>query len=445
MPDTKTKILIVDDSPDTLMMLDRKMKSRGFDCVSVESVSKAIEVLDREEIDLVLTDYKMPKHSGLDLIHYIKDHKPQIRVIMITGFPTIEGAVEAVKVGAEEYLTKPFTDNELFGAISSAQAKILQARLSRKSASSTPNPYGMVGNSPVMTKVYNSIKKSSANNATVLIQGESGTGKELVARAIHYHSKRSNAPFVPVNCGAIPESLLEAELFGYTKGSFTGAIETRAGYFLTADGGTIFLDEISETSLSMQVKLLRVLQDKQVTMIGSKSPRSVNIRVITSTNKDLQNLIRQGSFREDLFYRLNVLPILVPPLRERNGDINRLICHFLEKYSRENAQNPPGISDEALDALNKYHWPGNVRELENLIYRLVVMSDDHRISRKDLPDYMKFQIHNAKDLTRSLEEVEKEYIQDVLLSVGGNKSQAAKILHIDRKTLHNKLNLFGEE
>lgn len=445
MPDTKTKILIVDDSPDTLMMLDRKMKSRGLDCVSVESVSKAIEVLDREEIDLVLTDYKMPKHSGLDLIHYIKDRKPQIRVIMITGFPTIEGAVEAVKVGAEEYLTKPFTDSELFGAISSAQAKILQSRLSRKSVTSTPNPYGMVGNSPVMTKVYNSIKKSSANNATVLIHGESGTGKELVARAIHYHSKRSKAPFVPVNCGAIPETLLEAELFGYTKGSFTGATETRAGYFLTADGGTIFLDEISETSLTMQVKLLRVLQDKQVSMIGSKSPRPVNIRVIASTNKDLQNLIRQGSFREDLFYRLNVLPILVPPLRERNGDINGLIFHFLEKYSRENAQNAPSISDEVLDALNKYHWPGNVRELENLIYRLVVMSDDNRITRKDLPDYMKFQIHSAKDLTRSLEEVEKEYIQDVLRSVGGNKSQAAKILKIDRKTLHNKLNIYEEE
>lgn len=443
--ESKTSILIVDDSADTLMMLDRKMRSRGFECISVDSVSKAIEVLDKETIDLVLTDYKMPKHSGLDLIHYIKDHHPHIRVIMITGYPTIEGAVEAVKVGAEEYLTKPFTDNELFGAISTAQAKILQAKLARKPSPNSPNPYGMIGSSPAMTKVYNSIKKSSANNATVLIHGESGTGKELVARAIHYHSKRSKAPFVPVNCGAIPETLLEAELFGYTKGSFTGATETRAGYFLTADGGTIFLDEISETSLTMQVKLLRVLQDKQVSMIGSKSPRSVNIRVIVSTNKDLQNLILQGSFREDLFYRLNVLPILVPPLRDREGDITQLIFHFLEKYSRENAQNPPTISEEALDALNKYHWPGNVRELENLIYRLVVMSDDNHIDMKDLPDYMKFRIARSTDLTRSLEEVEREYIQEVLLSVGGNKSQAAKILKIDRKTLHNKLSLQEEK
>lgn len=440
MPDNKTPILIVDDSIDTLEMIARKLNSHGFSCYSAQSVERALDILGKTEIDLVLTDYKMPKHSGLDLIRHLRDHHPNTRVIMITGYPTIEGAVEAVKFGAEEYLTKPFTDEELFSAISSAQAKILQQKIATKPQSTQSNPYGMIGLSTPMTKVYNSIKKSAANNATVLIHGESGTGKELVARAIHYNSKRNKAPFVPVNCGAIPETLLEAELFGYTKGSFTGATETRAGYFLTADGGTIFLDEISETSLSMQVKLLRVLQDKQITMIGSKQARSVNIRVIASTNKDLQQLIRQGSFREDLYYRLNVLPISLPALRERGDDVSLLVSHFLEKFARENAQTPPRISDEALEALKKYQWPGNVRELENLIYRLLVMSDERQINVSDLPDYLKFTINRSKNLNRSLEEVEMEYISDVLASVDGNKSLAARILKIDRKTLHNKLN-----
>lgn len=445
MKDHPTPILIVDDSPDTQEILQRKLKARGFITYAVGTVTQALELLEKTEIELILTDYKMPQHSGLDLIRFVRQHKPHIRVIMITGFPTIEGAVEAVKVGAEEYLTKPFTDEELFGAISNAQAKIIQAKLSRRPARALTNPYSMIGNSPAITKVYNSIKKSSSNNATVLIMGESGTGKELVARAIHYNSKRSKAPFVPVNCGAIPETLLEAELFGYTKGSFTGATETRAGYFLTADGGTIFLDEISETSLSMQVKLLRVLQDKQVNMIGSKNARTVNIRVIASTNKDLRQLINQGSFREDLFYRLNVLPIMMPPLRERSSDIPLLVAHFMEKYSRENSFETPRISEDAMEAMTSYHWPGNVRELENLVYRLVLMNDEGQIDIEDLPDYMKFNISYCHDLTRSLEEVELEYIHQVLNSVGGNKSQAAKILQIDRKTLHKKLKIHMED
>lgn len=441
MADQKIPILVVDDSPDTLEMIGRKLISHGFTCHLAPGVSEALDIIERTPVELVLTDYKMPRATGLDLIRHLKDHHPKISVIMITGFPTIEGAVEAVKVGADEYLTKPFTDEELFSAISKAITKIEQHKLASKPSYAVSNPYGMIGGSEVMTRVYRAIHKSCSNNATVLIHGESGTGKELVARAIHYHSKRAKTPFVPVNCGAIPETLLEAELFGYTKGSFTGATETRAGYFITADGGTIFLDEISETSLSMQVKLLRVLQDRQVSMIGSKTPRTINVRVIASTNKDLTQLIRQGSFREDLFYRLNVLPITLPPLRDRKDDIPLLVHYFLEKYSRETSRPSPELSPEVMTAFQNYHWQGNVRELENLIYRLVVMNDESKLSVADLPDYMKFTLHSVKNLTRSLAEVETEYITDVLNSVHGNKSQAARILGIDRKTLHQKLKI----
>jgi len=434
------KILIVDDSPDTLEMLERKVSSRGFHAITASDAMKAVDILSTTHIDLVLTDYKMPKVTGLDLIKHINSNYSQIKVIMLTGYPTIEGAVEAVKVGAEEYLTKPFTDEELFTALDRAIDKIRKQRLSQHKEHLDNNPYGIIGNSKAMQKIYDSIRKSCMTNATVLIQGESGTGKELVARAIHYNSKRSKTPFVPVNCGAIPESLLEAELFGFTKGSFTGAHETRAGYFLTADGGTIFLDEISETPLSMQVKLLRVLEDKQVYMVGSKKPRSINIRVIAATNKDLQLLVREGYFREDLYYRLNVLSINLPPLRARGEDIIQLVYYFLNKFSRENSKQTPKISSDAISAMLSYQWQGNVRELENLIYRIIIMNDEKTIQISDLPQYIRYSIKTEKDLTRSLQEVEFEYIKSVLQSVGGNKSKAAKILQIDRKTLHAKLN-----
>ncbi len=439
MSNKNEKVLIVDDNPDTLEMLRRKVSAQGYDTYCAPDVPKALELMNNIPIDLVLTDYRMPRITGLDLIRHIHDNYPSILVIMLTGYPTIEGAVEAVKVGAEEYLTKPFTDEELFTAIDNAVKKIRLQKQSSKPVTSESGLYGIIGHSKVMQKVFFNIRKSCTSQATVLIQGESGTGKELVARAIHYHSKRNKTPFVPVNCGAIPDTLLEAELFGFTKGSFTGAYETRAGFFLTADGGTIFLDEISETSLSMQVKLLRVLQDKQVYMVGSKSPRTVNVRIITATNKDLQLLLKQGLFREDLFYRLNVLNITIPPLRERKEDIIPLAYFFMNKFATENSMKTPKIDDDLLNYLQAYHWPGNVRELENLIYRLVIMNEDGHLKTSDLPDFMRFCIKSQKNLQRTLREVEEEYINDVLLSVDGNKSKAAKILDIDRKTLHNKL------
>ncbi len=439
MPKLSERILVVDDSPDTLEMLRRKLMSKSYEVYTAPDVPKALEILENIPIDLVLTDYKMPKISGLDLIKHIHNNYSKIKVIMLTGYPTIEGAVEAVKVGAEEYLTKPFTDEELFTSIDNAIEKIRNQKQFLKTKAPETNPYGIIGQSKVMQKVFFNIRKSCSSSATVLIQGESGTGKELVARAIHYHSKRNKTPFVPVNCGAIPDSLLEAELFGFTKGSFTGAYETRAGYFLTADGGTIFLDEISETSLSMQVKLLRVLQDKQIYMVGSKSPRTVNVRIIAATNKDLQLQLKQGLFRDDLFYRLNVLTIHIPPLRERKEDIVPLAHYFLQKFSTENSLTIPEIGDDLIKALQAYHWPGNVRELENLIYRLVIMNEDSRLSSTDLPEYMRFCIKSSKSFDRTLKEVEQEYITEVLNSVEGNKTKAAQILGIDRKTLHGKL------
>jgi transcriptional regulator with PAS, ATPase and Fis domain len=295
-----------------------------------------------------------------------------------------------------------------------------------------------------MATVRDFIARAAHTAATVLIFGESGTGKELVARAIHYGSKRISAPFVPVNCGAIPGELLESELFGHIKGAFTGATETRAGFFQTADGGTIFLDEISETSLAMQVKLLRVLQDKEVCMVGSGRTRKVDVRILASTNKDLATLVEKGLFREDLFYRINVINIDLPPLRERDNDVILLAQHFMKKYSEELGKPVHRFSDRALQILRKYHWPGNVRELENVIQRLVVMTDEDPIDAPDLPELMRFSALGHGNLNRTLAEVEAEYIQNVFASVKGNKTRAAEILGIDRKTLREKLSRTGK-
>jgi len=290
-----------------------------------------------------------------------------------------------------------------------------------------------------MQKVFSAVAKAAPTAATVLISGESGTGKELIARAIHYNSPRASAPFVPVNCAAIPETLLESELFGYMKGAFTGANETRAGFFQTADGGTIFLDEISATTTAAQVKLLRVLQEREVCMVGSTRPRKVDIRVLAATNKELEGLVKKDLFREDLYFRLNVLTISLPPLRERGHDVLLLIRHLATKFARELGRSEPHFSDEALQVLRDYHWPGNVRELENVIQRLVVMNDAALIEVADLPSLMRFSALRGVGLHRTLAEVETEHVRDVLASVNGNRTRAAQILGIDRKTLREKL------
>lgn len=433
-------ILVVDDSAPTLEVIRRNLESAGFRVFSSGSVREAIEVLDKAPIDLVITDFKMPQASGLDLIHHVRENFRDTQTLMITGYPTITTAVQAVKGGAEDYLAKPFTDSELLDAVHRAMDSLRSRRLSREEpAEDSASPSGLIGESEAMRAIRHSIRKAAQSAATVLISGESGTGKELVARDFHYCSPRAAAPFVPVNCGGIPETLLESELFGHMKGAFTGAVQTRAGFFQSAEGGTIFLDEISETSTGMQVKLLRALHEKEVYMVGATRPHKVDVRIVAATNKDLLDLVGKGQFREDLFFRLNVIPIRIPPLRERGDDILLLIQRFASQYAREAGRPAPRFSDSALASLHGYHWPGNVRELQNVIQRLVVMSEGDAIDVVDLPELMRFSALRGSGLHRTLAQVEDEHIRLVLESVGGNKTRAAGILGIDRKTLREKL------
>ncbi|MCX6830185.1 MAG: sigma-54 dependent transcriptional regulator [candidate division Zixibacteria bacterium] len=442
---TKERILVVDDAPDTLEVLQRNLSSQGYTVYTASGVADAIKILESTPVDLVITDLKMPQVSGLELIRHVRENFKKTEVMMITGYATIEGAVKAVKSGAEEYLTKPFTDEELLAAVRRVLDK-LHVRLAAESGDyQLPAvAHGLIGESEPMQRVYAAIAKAGQINATVLILGESGTGKELVARAIHYGSRRASAPFIPVNCGGIPEGLLESELYGYVKGAFTGANESRAGFFQTAEGGTIFLDEISETSLSMQVKLLRVLQDKEVCMVGASRGRKVDVRVLVATNKDLLSLVKKGIFREDLYFRLNVITISLPPLRERGDDIILLAQLFAARFAKELDRPAPRFSPSAFQKLKGYYWPGNVRELENIIQRLVVMTDGDTIEIPDMPSHMRFSAARESGLNRTLAEVEADYIRNVLASVNGNKTKAAEILGIDRKTLRERLKLTGE-
>jgi len=443
-PADTESILVVDDAPDTLELIRRNLATEEYQVFTAPGAVEAIRILDSTPVDLVITDLKMPKVSGLDLVRHVRENFEDTEVMMITGYPTIEGAVTAVKAGSQDYLTKPFTDEELLAAV----RRVLGTLRARRDAQngfgqSPPALPGLIGESKAMRKVYRAIGKAASTRATVLISGESGTGKELAARAIHYSSPRASAPFVPVNCGSIPENLLESELFGHVKGAFTGATESRAGFFQTADGGTIFLDEISNTGLSMQAKLLRVLQDGQIYMVGSARPREVDVRVLAATNKDLRTLVKNEVFREDLYFRLNVITIVMPPLREREDDILLLASDLTAKFAEELGRPAPRFSDDALQALRSYHWPGNVRELENLIQRVVVMTDHQVIKVPDLPSMMRFSAGREAGLDRTLAEVESEHIRNVLASVKGNKTRAAEILGIDRKTLREKLKLNG--
>lgn len=429
--------LIVDDSPETLELIKRNLQLIGYQIYTADNVQSAIKLLENVSIDLVITDLKMPGENGIELVRHVAENYKGIGVLVITGFPTIQGAIESIKIGAEEYLVKSFTDEELFSAV---ERVLNKTRRLRKNQPKNPiQNFGIIGESEQMLAVFNIINKARPTNATVLISGESGTGKELVARALHYGGHPSGAPFVPVNCGGIPDSLLESELFGYVKGAFTGATETRAGFFQTADGGTIFLDEISNTSLAMQAKLLRVLQEKEFYMIGSKKSLKVNVRIVAATNVDLIQLVKKGLFREDLYYRLNIISITLPPLRERGPDIFQLIDFFLHKYVKELGKAPMKFSSKALKALTEYSWPGNVRELQNLIHRLTIMADDTTIDVPDLPESFRFSASRTKRLDRKLEDVEREYILDALAANKNNISQTAVTLGIDRKTLRDKI------
>lgn len=441
---TEGNILVVDDSEDMLEVLRRNLTLCGYKTYTVSSVEEAIKMLDATLIDLVITDLKMPGVGGLELIKHVRANFKNIEVLVITGFPSIQGAVDAVKTGAEEYLAKSFTDEELYAAVERAFNKLNIRRTNQENLHFRKETfYGIIGESVPMQEVFDAIRKVSSTNATILLTGESGTGKELVARAIHYHGPRASYPFVPVNCGSIPEDLVESELFGHLKGTFTGASDTRGGFFHTADRGTIFLDEISNTSTSMQIKLLRVLQDQEVYMVGSKKSQKVDVRVIAATNVDLSELVERNKFREDLYYRLNVLTVTLPPLRERGNDILLLIQYFIKKFAREASKQLPRLSDNAIQVLRNYHWFGNVRELQNIIQRLVIMSEEQVIDVPDLPSFMRFSALKEKGIKRTLEEIENEYILNVLADVNNNKTHAAEILGIDRKTLREKLKKTG--
>ena len=440
-PAKRARIMVVDDHPGTLELIRRNLVSDGHEVLTVESVQEALATLAESPVDLVVTDHRMPRENGLDLVRHVQENLKDTVTVMITGYATIAGAVEAVKTGAEEYLAKPFTDTELSTAVNNALEKLRIRRAARSSTTRTGAKHGLIGESEAMANVFEAIERAARSSATVLVTGESGTGKELVARAIHYSSDRSAAPCVPVNCAGIPESLLESELFGHVKGAFTGATTTRAGFFQTAEGGTLLLDEISETSLPTQVKLLRFLQDREICMVGSTKPRAIDVRIVAATNKHLPALVSKGLFREDLYYRLDVLPIAIPPLRERREDVLPLVRHFAARYAGEAGRSPPAVSDAALRALISYDWPGNVRELENVIQRLIVMSDADPVEVADLPTPMRHPLPRDLGLHLTLEEVEAAHIRRVLEHFGGNKSRAAQALDIDRKTLRKKLGL----
>lgn len=437
--DSKPKVLVVDDTPQTLEVIERNLSSRGYEVFRATEVARAIEFLETTVVDLVITDLKMPRVSGMTLVRHVRENLKDTEVVMMTGFASVESAVEAVKAGADDYLAKPFTDEELFVAVERALEKLRIRRTAESDLPQPLRPHDLLGESKVMQGVFRAIAKAASTKATALITGESGTGKELVARAIHYGSIRRTAPFVPVNCGGIPESLIESELFGHARGAFTGATETRAGLFQTADGGTAFLDEIGEIGQSMQVKLLRVLQEKEVFMLGSRRPRKVDVRILAASNKDLQTLVKRGALREDLFFRINVLPLEIPPLRKRGDDVLLLARHFAARFARELDKPVLRFTDDALRALRNHDWPGNVRELENVIQRLVVMVDEPVVDVSDLPSLMRFSAPRGSGPYRTLAEVEAEHVRSVLSAVHGNRTRAAEVLGIDRKTLRDKI------
>tara|TARA_R110000850_G_scaffold277068_1_gene422097 strand:- start:7422 stop:8750 length:1329 start_codon:yes stop_codon:yes gene_type:complete len=437
----KENILIVDDDYDLLEVLQRNLTALNYHSYKAQSVTEAIDILINSRIDLLITDLQMPGINGMELVKYVSEHKPHIPILVITGYPSVDGAVDAMRSGAVDYLVKPFTKDELVNAIKKSILKTPQTIdvPRQKKQKAQPVMYaGMVGNSKQLKQLTELIERVKNNRATVLIQGESGTGKELVARAIHYKGAFAANPFVAVNCGAIPENLLEAELFGYEKGAFTGAETSRDGFFQAAEGGTIFLDEMGTASPAVQTGLLRVLQEKEVRRVGSQKTTRVNLRVIAATNSDLKQQIQKGTFREDLYYRLNVVTIHTTPLRERKEDIYPLAERFIKKYTAEYGKPKLVITDKVKEILLRYNWPGNVRELENTLQHAIIMCDD-QLEVAHLPEHLKYPKPVSNAGLVSLRESEKAYIQKVLAAVDNNKTKAAEILGIDRKTLRQKL------
>jgi two-component system response regulator HydG len=444
---TKTaNILVIDYDKVIQDSCSLILKKEGFKVQVASDGERGLLVFRKELFHVVLLDLKMPGMDGMHVLARIKEESPETPVIIITGYASVGSAVKAMKQGAFEYLAKPFTPEELRISINKAlksrevffEGIYLRDELKKKTEFDM-----VVGESKAMAKVLDIVKRVSPSDSTVLITGESGTGKELIAREIHNHSLRKAAPFVVVDCGALVETLFESELFGHVKGSFTGAHVTKHGRFEVANGGTIFLDEISNISLNIQAKLLRVIQEREVTRIGSSKPIKVDVRILAATNEDLADCVKEGKFREDLFYRLSVVPLHLPPLRERKEDIPLLIDHFLNKYTRGARKQINNIKNDVLKALIQYAWPGNIRELENTIERAVVLSKNDEIGLEDLVYHGisagSSLLHPMDGKYRSLEDIEKEYIKTVFQAHHRNKSLTARVLGIDRKTLLTKI------
>ena len=451
-----TRLLIVDDDPGHLTTLATITRSWGYAVETADDGDRAVEQVKASAMDLVLMDVRMARMSGIQALERIKAYNPAIPVIIMTAYSSVDSAVEALKTGAYDYLIKPLDFEVLKLTIERAcehaglKAENLLLKAQLRSELNTAN---IIGKSAPMKALMEMLAMVAPSEATVLVTGESGTGKELIARSLHVNSPRKDHPLVVVNCAAITETLLESELFGHEKGAFTGADKRREGRFMQADRGTIFLDEIGETSPTMQAKLLRVLQQKEIQRVGGEDVIQVDVRIVAATNRDLPAEVGAGRFREDLFYRLNVMPLNVPPLRDRQEDIPLLADHFLQKYAEKNRKSVKGFAPLAMDMLLKYDWPGNVRELENALERAVILLTGEHITEKQLPlaivqkypgrDLPETSIAQATDGTRSLEDIEKEAILATLKATDGNKSETARRLGITRKTLHNKLRGYG--
>lgn len=432
----KENILIVDDDIHILELLQRHLHSLNYHTYKAVSVKEAVAILRDTEIDLLITDLKMPEVDGFQLIQFVSEHYPNVPKLVVTGYPSVQDALSAIKSGAVDYLVKPFTKEELKQAVLKSLPETKRKISAERTQADKYNE--IIGESDAIKNVTQIIERVKNNKATIFISGESGTGKELVARSIHYNGKFSRAPFIAVNCGGIPENLLESELFGYVKGAFTGANDNREGFFQAAEGGTIFLDEIGNASLAVQSRLLRVLQEKEVVKVGARQGEKIDVRIIAATNSNLREMIAKETFREDLFYRLTVVEINVPPLRERKEDIPLLADKFLFKYGNEYKDRYIPIDPEAKTLLQRYDWPGNIRELENVIQRAVIMCD-RTIGINDLPENLKYQIDFPEEGLLSLREMEKRYIEKVLSATDNNQTKAAEILQIDRKTLRGKI------
>lgn len=440
-------ILAVDDDVNMLAMLEKFLKRAGYTIETTSDSLKAMSLVDEKNYDIVITDIQMPRATGMDLLKRIRELQKDTMVVMITAFGSVDSAVNAMKAGAYDYVSKPFNINEILALLERAtqqrrlqrEVELLRQEVERKYSFSN-----IIGKSKAMQDIFALIQRLSHARSNVLITGRSGTGKELIAKALHYNSERRAMPLVTVNCSAIPESLLESELFGHEKGAYTGAITSRRGLFETANGGTLFLDEIGDMPLGSQSKLLRVVETGEVRPVGSDEVKKVDVRVIAATHRDLKELIKHDQFREDLFYRLNVISIHVPDLKERPEDVQILVEHFMKKYGEQFGKPNIRITHEASAILLKYTWPGNVRELENVIERSIALSASEVVDSKDLPDHL-FQmkpgdlIDDLATENMPLTEVEKRYIVKILQRTNWHQSKAAQILGIDRKTLYRKI------